>query len=133
MTSISAGARAEDCPLQRALELPGEGAQERGFESPEQGLIDAGDTPLRLLGGLEDILGHTLRINPRLFPGGDQAFGEGRLQAGASVFQKGFDLGDDLLRRSLVFRFHRPGGDPFCKIAHLIQGGHGPLEDELQQ
>ena len=133
LTSISSAAAAEDGLLQPALELPGEGAQERGLESPEEGLIDAGDAAFRLLGGLEDILGHSLRNNPRLFPGGEQAFGEGLLQAGASILQKGFDLGDDLLRRGLVLGFHRPGGDPFRKIAHLIQGGHRPLEDQPQQ
>ena len=133
MTSISAGSPAEDRLLEPALELPGEGAQERRLEGPEQRLLDAGDTAFHLLGGLEEILGHALRIDPRLFPGGDEGLGEALLQSGAAVLQEGFDRGDDLLRLGRILGFHRPGGDPLHKIADLIQGGHRPLEDQFQQ
>ena len=127
------GGCAEDGLFKTALEFPGESAQERRLEGPEQRLLDAGDAAFHFLGGLEEIPGHPLRNNPRLFPGGEQGLGEGLLQAGASVLQEGFDLGDDPVRRGLVLGLHLPGGDPLHKIAYLIQGGHRPLEDQLQK
>ena len=127
------GGRTKYGLFQTALEPLRESAQQRGLEGPEQRLLDAGDSALHLLGGLEEIFGHPLRVDPRLFPGGEQRLRKALLQAGAALLQEGFDPGDDPIRLRLVLRFHRPGGDPFHKIADLVQGGHRPLEDQFQK
>ena len=133
LTSISAGAPPKTAFLSPPWSFRAKAPRSAVLKAQKSVSSTPATPPSTFWEALKMILGHTLRIDPRLFPGGDEGLGEGLLQAGAAVLQKGFDRGDDLLRLGRVLGFHRPGGDPLRKIADLIQGGHRPLEDQPQQ